>query len=218
MCLCSTEKFRSVCSFNSTVVIRLVKAIKECHLCIAYCTVHTAAVSGQECHVVGSLDYNTTPITEGQTYILTGYKIQCEGIVIAWEFCYQIQGNVQLTFYPGIWETKSSIGDDITYSLIQLNTVTFTNGSTSGSYLCQNYTLQETERFAVPSESFVGLYSNRGTTRPLLLQTNKNDQSPTYQVHGNQSTITTDSKVNYNIAIRVHLGKLSLSRAHSNRQ
>jgi len=138
--------------------------------------------------------------------------------VIAWEFCYQIQRNVKLTFYPGIWKAT---GDHIAYSLIQLNTVTFnhTDRSTNGSHSCQNYTLQATDQFAVPSESVVGLYSNRGTTRPLLLQTNKNDQSPTYRVHGNLSTITctTDSEVvNYDIAIRVHLGKLSLFQAHSN--
>ena len=145
-------------------------------------------------------------ITEDQTYILAGYVVQCEGIVTTWEFCYQILNATSVTFYPGIWNTSSS-GGDTTYSLIQSNTVTFTPNGTSPDS-CQNYTLPATEQFIAPSGSVVGLYSNKGMQRTLLLHTGTTNQITTYEVHGNQSTISSSADVvNYNIAVRVHLSK-----------
>ena len=143
-------------------------------------------------------------IQPDNTYILTGYTVQCEGIVTTWEFCYQILGGVpSVTFYPGIWENTGGI----TYSLIQSNSVTF-NPSVGPSFSCQNYTLPVTEQFTAPSGSVVGLYS---IFNVLLLRTTNNNQITTYQVNGNRSSVTGTSTndVNYNIAIRVHLGKLS---------
>jgi len=67
---------------------------------------YIAVVNGQVCITsdsVGSLDHNEMIITEDQTYILTGYTVQCEGIVTAWEFCYCIGSVSSVTFYPGIW-------------------------------------------------------------------------------------------------------------------
>jgi len=141
------------------------------------------------------------PIETSQTYILTEYTVQCEGIVTMWEFCYQILVSPPVTFYPGIWENTGGT----TYSLIQSNTVTF-NPSVGGSmFSCQNYTLPVTEQFTAPSGSVVGLYSNLNVQ---LLRNTVNNQITTYQVNGNQSSVdgrgTND--VNYNIAIRVHLG------------
>jgi len=78
-------------------------------------------------------------------------------------------------------------------------------------FSCQNYTLPVTEQFTAPSRSVVGLYSNRGVSRPLLLYTNNNTQQITTQeVARNQSSIMSSGNddVDYNVAIRLHLGKL----------
>jgi len=158
---------------------------------------------------IGSLDHDEMIINQSVTYILTEYRVQCEGIVTTWEFCYQILGNVPpVTFYPGIWENTGGT----TYSLIQSNSVTF-NPSVGSTFSCQNYSLPVTEQFTAPSGSVVGLYSNLNVQ---LLHTNIDNQITTYQVNGNQSSITGTSTndVNYNIAIRVHLGKLSSFLIH----
>ena len=141
-------------------------------------------------------------ISQDATYILTGYTVQCEGIVTTWEFCYQVLVAPSMTFYPGIWERTGGT----TYSLIQSNTVTF-NPSVGSTFSCQNYTLPVTEQFTAPSGSVVGLYSSINV---LLLRTADNSQITTYQVDGNHSSVVGGSTndVNYNIAIRVHLGEL----------
>ena len=174
------------------------------------------AVSGQVCtapETVGSLVHDEMIITADQTYILTGYRVQCEGIVTTWEFCYQILGAPSVTFYPGIWENNGRSGSDTMYSLIQANTVTFDPNGFS-SFSCHNYTLPVTEQFTAPSGSVVGLYSNRGTARPLLLHSaTNNNQITTYQVNGNQSSVSVRNRddVNYNIAIRVYFSKYLLT-------
>ena len=146
-------------------------------------------------------------IVQDQTYILTGYTVQCEGIVTTWEFCYQILGALSVTFYPGIWEGKR-IGNSANYryTLIQSSTVTF-NPSVGGAFSCQNYTLPVTEQFTAPSGSVVGLYSNTGV---LLLRTNSGDTN--YQYNGNLSSLTGNRghQISYNIAIRVHVGELGI--------
>ena len=152
---------------------------------------------------VGSLDHDEMIIGQDQTFILTGYTVQCEGIVTTWEFCYQVLGGLpSATFNPGIWERTGGT----TYSLIQSNTVTF-SPSVGSTFSCQNYTLPVTKQFTAPSGSVVGLYSN---LHVLLLYTTNNSQITTYQVNGNQSSVVGGSAndVNYNIAIRVYLGEL----------
>jgi len=164
------------------------------------------AVSGQVCttpDTVGLRLETVMTIGISQTYILTGYTVQCEGIVTTWEFCYQlIPGVSSATFYPGIWENTRGT----TYSLIQSSTVTY-NPSAGSTFSCQNYTLPVTEQFTAPSGSVVGLYSNFNV---LLLRTTDKNQITTYQVAGNQSSVvgTGTNDVNFNVAIRVHLGKL----------
>ena len=57
----------------------------------------------------------------------------------------------------------------------------------------------------------MGLYSNLNVQ---LLQTNINRQITTYQMNGNQSRATVRNNrddIDYNIAIRVHLGKNNMS-------
>ena len=159
---------------------------------------------------VGSLDHDEMIISADHTYILTGYTVQCEGIVTTWEFCYQKHGATAVTFNPGIWEGER-IGNSTNYrySLIQSNTVTF-NPSVGSTFSCQNYTLPVAEQFTAPSGSVVGLYSNRGEMRTLLLHTDTTNQQITpYRRGGNKSeVVTSNQNVNYNIAIRAHLGKL----------
>jgi len=117
-----------------------------------------------------------------------------------------------VTFYPGIWELTGTSGGSTTYSLIQSNTVTF-DQSIGNTFSCQNYTLPVTEQFTAPSGSVVGLYSNNFVQ---LLHTNTDDQITTYQVTGNRSSVDGGSAndVNYNVAIRVHLGKLVVLLLH----
>jgi len=161
--------------------------------------------------IVGSVfESGTATIDPDVTYILTGYTVQCEGIVTTWEFCYQILNVQSVTFYPGIWE---NIGGTNNYSLIQSNTVTFTpNGP--NSFSCQNYTLPETEQFTAPSGSVVGLYSNINV---LLLHTMADNNIITYQFIGNQTSVTMagkDEDVQYNIAIRANIGKTFLNEVN----
>ena len=167
------------------------------------------AVSGQVCtapDTVGSLDHDEMIIDADQTYILAGYTVQCEGIVTTWEFCYQRLGVQSVTFYPGVWEINGTSGDNTTYSLVQPNTVTF-DQSVGDDISCRNYTLPVTEQFTAPSGSVVGLYSNINVQ---LLHTNTDSQITTYQVANNQGNVVCGpgQDVNYNIAIRVHLGEL----------
>ena len=177
------------------------------------CLVYITAVSGQVCtapDTVGSLDHNEMIITPAQTYILTGYTVQCEGVVTTWEFCYKILGAMSVTFYPGIWEGER-IGNSTNYryTLIQSNTVTF-NPSVGSTFSCQNYTLPVTEQFTAPSGSVMGLYSNLDV---LLLHTMVG-LITTYRFGGNRSSVTMadkDDNAQYNIAIRAHIGKTLLN-------
>ena len=152
---------------------------------------------------VGSTDYDKNIVDEDTTYILTDddYKVDCAGIVIAWEVCYQAQGVSNLTFYPGIWEENKKDK----YSLVNSSIVTFT--PTDSMPPCQMFTLPEADRFQAPKDSFVGLYSNMGSTSPLLLA--DSDNGKTYQMSGNQSEIDTKKlkleEEEFNIAIKVHL-------------
>ena len=96
----------------------------------------------------------------------------------------------------------------------QSTNVTFNpSGTSSNTHLCQNYTLSDKDQFFAPSESVIGLYSNRGVARPLLLLTdNMDDSVTTFRFGGNRSGVNNaqlnrDEDVNYNIAVRVHLSK-----------
>ena len=80
---------------------------------------------------------------------------------------------------------------------------------TSGVFSCQRVDLSTTDQFTVPAGSVVGLYSNVGVQ---LLHTDTNISITTYQFSGNKSTNADNGyNVNYNIAIRVHLGKYTHS-------
>ena len=176
---------------------------------------YTIAVSGQECTdtvTVGSLSDDINIVMADHTFILAGYTVPCNGTVVAWEFCYQRSNATSVTFYPGIWRIIATMGSGNTnYTLVQSNNVTYDQGvrdlQDPHNVGCQIFNLSDTDQFTAPAGSVVGLYSNVQTQ---LLHTNTDSSITTYQLRGNQSSIRTggNSKdVNYNISIRVHLGK-----------
>ena len=171
-----------------------------------FCTT-TTVVSGQECtDTVGSLNHDSNIVPLDQTFILAGYTVPCNSIVVGWEFCYQISGIGLVIFYPGIWRITGT-NDNRDYALVQSNSITYDASIlTSGIDSCQRVNLLVIDQFTAPAGSVVGLYSNFG---PQLLHTNTDSSIVTYQFSGNQSSVTINAgdNVNYNIAIRVHVGK-----------
>ena len=178
---------------------------------------YTIAVSGRECIdtvTVGSLSHNNNSIiTVDQTFILARYTVPCSGTVVAWEFCYQRGGVQSVTFYPGIWRITGTMSGNTDYTLVQSNTVTYDQSAYdpqdfTNNFPCQIFNLSDTDQFTAPARSVVGLYSNIFTQ---LLHTNTSNPIKTYNFSGNQSSVTItgndDNDVNYNIAIRVHLGE-----------
>ena len=196
--------------------------ITTLHICCVYyiVTALVTVVIGQECTdtvTVGSLSHDNNIVLEGQTFILAGYTVPCNATVVAWEFCYQINDATSVTFYPGIWRMTGTSGNssNTDYTLVQSNTVTY-NASVrdpqdpTSIFPCQRYNLSDKDQFTAPTGSVVGLYSGIGTQ--LLRTDNTNHSITTYGFSGNQSSVMTtgNSDVNYNIAIRVHLGKYML--------
>ena len=149
-------------------------------------------------------------LIDDHTFILTGYTVPCNRTVVAWEFCYQIGNATSVTFYPSIWRTIGVTGKNIDYALVQLNTITYDpRGTTLNPYPCQVFNLSDTDQFTAPEGSVVGLYSNVGLQ---LLHTNIDSSITTYRFTENRSSIENagvNNEVNYNIAIRAHLGKYS---------
>ena len=199
-------------------VVSIVLWEKACLFNISYnILLQIVAISGQECtDTVGSLSHDGNIVTIDQTFILAGYTVPCSGTVVAWEFCYRISGGTSVTFYPGIWRITGTMASNTDYALVQSNNVTY-NASiqTSGVDSCQRVNLSTTDQFIAPTGSVVGLYSNVYTS---LLHTNTDSSITTYQFSGNQSSVNNagnNNDVNYNIAIRVHLGKYTCSYSRS---
>ena len=145
-----------------------------------------------------------------RTVILAEYTVPCSGTVVAWEFCYQLSGAASVTYYPGVWRITGTMSGNTDYTLVQSNNVTYDpRGTSANLYPCQRFNLSDTDQFTAPAGSVVGLYSNVGT---LLLHTNTDNSITTYRFSGNQSSVTiggNSNNVNYNIAIRLHLGKFN---------
>ena len=163
-------------------------------------------VSGQQCtDAVGFLSHDSDIVSPDQTFILADYIVPCNETVVAWEFCYRI-GSGSVTFYPGIWKITATSGHNTVYELVQSDSVTYDQSiQTSGVDSCQRVNLTTTDQFTAPAGSVVGLYSNIAQ----LLRTNTNSSITTYQFSGNQSNVSSvgSNDNDYNIAIRVHLGK-----------
>ena len=131
--------------------------------------------------------------------------------MVAWEFCYRKIAATSVTFYPGIWRITGTMdGNNTDYKLVQSNSVTYdVSVQTSGNDACQRVNLSTTDQFTAPAGSVVGLYSN---INAQLLYTNTDSSITTYRFSGNQSSVSgpgNSNDVNYNIAIRLHLGKLT---------
>ena len=170
-------------------------------------------VNGQECGgtaAVGSLAHGNKTVQENQTYILAGYTVPCNGTVIAWEFCYLPNSSIPMTFYPSIWRANTKTNGNTDLKLIRSNNVTFTPNGNSGNS-CEIFNLSISDQFTAPAGSVVGLYSNTDGKRPLLLCNDSNLSVVAYKVKRNGNH--TDGrhsrvmKVDYNIAIKVYLGK-----------
>ena len=99
------------------------------------------------------------------------------------------------------------------YTLVQSNAVTYNQSvrdpqDPTSNFACQIFNLSDTDQFTAPAGSVVGLYT--GIQQTQFLRTNTNSSITTYLFSENQSSITiidNSDDVNYNIAIRVHLGK-----------
>ena len=181
---------------------------------VSYSMSYITAVSSQECiDTDGFLSHDSIIVTQSQTFILAEYTVPCSGNVVAWEFCYRTSSGVS-TFYPGIWRMTGTSGnsDNLDYELVQSNSVTYDASiQTSGIDSCQRVNLSTINQFTAPAGSVVGLYSSVTTQ---LLRTNTDSSITTYQFNGNQSSVSSvgsNDDVNYNIAIRVRLGKYTHS-------
>ena len=147
-----------------------------------------------------SIDQLPAPVD--RTYILTGYAVLCNGIVVAWEYCYQISSAEQVTFFPGIWRITRTSDVDF-YTLIQRNEVIFdSRGTPPNLFICSMFNVPDTEQFIAPAGSVVGVY----TLSAQILRTNTDDSITVYKFKQNQNNVnSTGTDVNYNIAVRLHL-------------
>ena len=184
-------------------------------------TLYTIAVSGQECtdtDTAGSRSHNNNIVAVDRTFILAGYTVPCNGTVVAWEFCYRFNAPASATFYPGIWRITGTTSGNTDYTLVQSNAITYDPSvrdpqDTTSDFPCQISNFSDTDQFTAPAGSVVGLYS--GIQHTQLLHTNTDSSITTYQLNGNPSSVTiagNSNDVNYNIAIRVHLGKTIKSK------
>ena len=70
--------------------------------------------------------------------------------------------------------------------------------------ICRIFNLSDREQFTAPAGSVVGVYS--GTAQ--LLRTTTDDSITVYEFRQNQNNVNSSgTDVNYNIALRVNLGK-----------
>ena len=171
---------------------------------------HTIVVNSQECtDTVGSLSHDNNFVTVDQTFILADYTVPCSGTVVAWQFCYQRSAASSVTFYPGIWRITGTSLSNTDYALVQSNNVTYDQSVRDpqdpiNDFPCQIFNLSDADQFTAPAGSVVGLYSY---VIAQLLRTNTDNSLTTYRFSGNLSNAGNNNDVNYNIAIRVHLGK-----------
>ena len=151
-------------------------------------------VSAQTCRDTGSLIFQEGSIVDqSTTYIIPSYRIPCDGVVVGWEFCYQIVNVPSVTFYPSVWRWNVNNY----YTLVHVSTVNYVPqaGSSGLSIICAQYKLPADEQFSVHINDVIGLYT---TNNSLILTTvTTGDNKLTYSVAGNHSIIDpTGSGVN----------------------
>ena len=141
----------------------------------------------QQCRDTGSLAFNEgSTVVQNMTYVIPGYRIPCDGIVVGWEFCYQIVDDVPLaTFYPSVWRL-----DNDNYTLIHTSTVSFVpqQSLTGITFTCESYHLPTNGEFNVLTNDSVGLYSGDNTAQ--ILTTSISSTMFTYSLTGNHTNVS----------------------------
>ena len=126
-------------------------------------------------------------MTKNTTYVVPAYRIPCDGVVVSWEFCYQLRqnmNNASVTFYPSVWRFIRG-----SYKLIHSSRVIFVPQVISGiSFTCNTYKLLSNEKFIVVTNDTVGLYS--GDNASQILTSIASSSTITYSMQGNQSNIS----------------------------
>ena len=177
--------------------------------------VHLSTLTGatltnaQTCGNAGSLDYmNGRLVAQVTTYIIPSYRIPCNGVVVGWEFCYQILSVPSVTFYPRVW--RWNVNDY--YTLVQTSNVTYTPQTSGAPFICDNYTLPADQQIDVQTNDTIGLLTS--TTSQILTTSDSNNRTA-YSAEGNYSSIITngdDGRVTqrrFHVAILAEIGKLN---------
>ena len=163
----------------------------------------------------GSVDFITeeSAVPKNTTYVVLAYRIPCDGVVVSWEFCYQLRqnmntGNASVTFYPSVWRFISG-----SYKLIHSGKVTFVPQVMSGllHVMCNKYKLRINERFIVLTNDTVGLYSGDNASQILTNIRSNSSSTITYSMQGNQSNISCNAATveYFNIAIEAQISMYS---------
>ena len=167
--------------------------------------------NGQNClDTVGSLYYNNLSmiIPLGKTFLLTDkeYTFSCQKVLIAWEFCYQVQGiKSPVSFTASIWRTVGSEDSD-NYTQVHSHNISFIPKSINNlRSSCQRVNLSSGDQFIVPVGSVVGLYTILSDWAPLL-KSSSNMKIFTFEGKHTNVNISDGRVANYSIAIKLHLG------------
>ena len=147
-------------------------------------------------------------MVQNTTYVVPAYRIPCDGVVVSWDFCYQLRQNVNnasVTFYPSVWRFNSG-----SYKLIHSSKVTFVPQVMSViSFTCNAYKLLSNEKFIVLTNDTVGMYS--GDTASQISTSIASSSIITYSMQGNQSNISCNAATvkHFIIAIEAQISMYS---------
>ena len=143
-----------------------------------------ALANAQTCWNTGSLSFQEGSIVDqATTYIIPSYNITCDGVVIGWEFCYQIINLPSMTYYPSVWRWS----ENKYYTLVHASRVNYVPQHSSGlSSICTKHLLPADEQFSVRTNDIIGLYSTINTS---ILTANGSDDYLVYSVAGNHNII-----------------------------
>ena len=158
-----------------------------------------ALTNSQTCRNTGSLDYQDgTLFVLATTYVIPSYRIPCDGVVVGWEFCYQILNVPSVTFYPSVWRWN---GND-RYTLVHASAVTYVPQLGGAVFICDNYTLPADQQISVLTNDTIGLYT---TTRSNILTTSESNDTLAYSAEGNQSSIIITGDAGFVTQQRFHV-------------
>ena len=144
-------------------------------------------------------------VAQNTTYVVPAYRIPCDGVVVSWDFCYQLRqnmNNASVTFYPSVWRFISG-----SYKLILSSKVTFVPQVMCDPLplMCNKYKLRINERFIVLTNDTVGLYS--GDNASQILTSIASSNTITCSMQGNQSNISCNAATveHFDIAIEAQI-------------